>query len=38
MAAIGATKGETIYLQNASSSPLAAGGRGTIEVYPLNFE
>ena len=38
MAAIGATKGETIYLQNASSSPLKAGGRGTIEVYPLNFE
>ena len=35
MAAIGATKGETIYLQNASSSPLAAGGRGTIEVYPV---
>ena len=35
MAAIGATKGETIYLQNSSSSPLAAGGRGTIEVYPV---
>ena len=35
MAAIGATKGETIYLQNSSSSPLAKGGRGTIEVYPM---
>ena len=38
MAAIGATKGETIYLQNVSSTTLAKGGRGTIEVYPLNFE
>lgn len=35
MATIGATKGETIYLQNASSSPLTKGGRGTIEVYAL---
>lgn len=35
MAALGATAGETIFLQNVSSSPLASGGRGTIEVYPL---
>ena len=34
-AALGATAGETIFLQNVSSSPLRAGGRGTIEVYPL---
>lgn len=38
MAAIGATAGEVIYLENVSSAPLAAGGRGTIEVYPLHFE
>ena len=35
MATIGATKGETLYLQNSSSTALAKGGRGTIEVYPM---
>lgn len=35
MATLGATAGETVFLQNVSSSPLARGGRGTIEVYPL---
>lgn len=34
-ATVGATAGETIFLQNVSSSPLRTGGRGTIEVYPL---
>lgn len=38
MAVVGAKGGEPILLENEANAPLTKGRRGSIEVYPLNFE